>query len=68
MSNIISMEEQRNQVIMSEINAILEKYGKVMSPSITMKMGGISFAIDIVDKPRPAQGGTGSGIGGDSHG
>jgi len=62
MSKIITLKDQQDQMIMAEVNAVLAKYGKALSPSVTMSMTGMTFHIAIVDVKVPSAGG------GNSHG
>lgn len=57
MGGIITLDQEKDRRIMGEINAILAKYGKAMSPKVTMALAGIKFEIDLVDVKQPAGGG-----------
>jgi len=48
MSLIITKDKQENEMCMGEINAILKKYQRIMSPKLTMTTGGISFTIEVI--------------------
>ena len=54
MGNIITIDKQAREQCMGEINGVLAKYGKVLSPKLTMTTGGISFTIEVVDMPETA--------------
>ena len=63
---IITLDRQANEHCMGEINAVLRKYKKVLSPKLTMTTGGISFVIEVVDPPAPNPGQQPAPLGGPS--
>lgn len=48
MGNIITLEQEKSNACMNEINAILKKYNMALTPSVTMATTGMSFKIDVV--------------------
>ena len=48
MGMILTKDKAENERCMGEINAILKKYHRIMSPKLTMTTGGISFTIEVI--------------------
>ena len=52
-TKILTPDRERQRLCMQEIDQVLKKYGKVLSPKLTMTTGGISFVVEIVDAAPP---------------
>ena len=49
MSAIITLEKQKHDQCMTEVNLVLQKYNLALSPSVKITLTGMQFSIDLVE-------------------
>jgi hypothetical protein len=48
MSEILTLDKEANQRCMAEINGVLKKYGRALSPKVVMTMAGMQFSVEVI--------------------
>ena len=64
MGNIITLDKEKSNACMNEINIVLKKYGMILAPSVLMTTSGMQFKIEVL----PVSTNTTMNGGGNSHG
>lgn len=53
MGGIITLEQEKRNACMNEVNLILRKYNMALSPSVIMTTSGMSFKVDVIPIEAP---------------